>query len=122
MSSHLKAPEISKDPGADSSDLYAFVSPDDPDTVTIIANYVPMQLPASGPKFFEFGDDGLYEIHIDANGDARPDITYQSRFRPELRNNNTFLYNTGQIKSLDDENWNRRQFFSVTKVDAHGKS
>ncbi|GIF25840.1 hypothetical protein BJ973_003114 [Actinoplanes tereljensis] len=122
MSSHREAPEISKDPVADSSDLYAFVSPDDPDTVTIIANYVPMQLPASGPNFFEFGDDVLYEIHIDANGDARPDITYQFRFRTELRNNNTFLYNTGQIKSLDDENWNRRQFFSVTKVDAHGKS
>ena len=122
MSSHREAPEISKDPVADSSDLYAFVSPDDPDTVTIIANYVPMQLPASGPNFFEFGDDVLYEIHIDSNGDARPDLTYQFRFRTELRNNNTFLYNTGQIKSLDDPNWNRRQFYSVTKVDAHGKS
>jgi hypothetical protein len=122
MSSHREAPEISKDPVADSSDLYAFVSPDDPDTVTIIANYVPLQLPASGPNFFEFGDDVLYEIHIDSNGDARPDITYQFRFRTELRNNKTFLYNTGQIKSLDDENWNRRQFFSVTKVDSHGKS
>ena len=48
MSSHREAPEISKDPVADSSDLYAFVSPDKPDTVTIIANYVPLQLPASG--------------------------------------------------------------------------
>jgi hypothetical protein len=122
MSSHREAPEISKDPVADSSDLYAFISPDNPDTVTIIANYVPLQLPASGPNFFEFGDDVLYEIHIDANGDARPDITYQFRFRTELRNNKTFLYNTGQIKSLDDPNWNRRQFFSVTKVDKHGKS
>jgi hypothetical protein len=122
MSSHREAPEISKDPVADSSDLYAFVSPDDPETVTIIANYVPMQLPASGPNFFEFGDDVLYEIHIDANGDARPDVTYQFRFHTELRNDKTFLYNTGQIKSLDDPNWNRRQFYSVTKVDAHGKS
>ncbi|MEV6850340.1 DUF4331 domain-containing protein [Actinoplanes sp. NPDC051411] len=122
MSSHREAPEISKDPVADSSDLYAFVSPDDPDTVTIIANYVPLQLPASGPNFFEFGDDVLYEIHIDSNGDARPDLTYQFRFRTELRNDKTFLYNTGQIKSLDDKNWNRRQFFSVTKVDKHGKS
>jgi hypothetical protein len=121
MSSHREAPEISKDPVADSSDLYAFVSPDDPDTVTIIANYVPLQLPASGPNYFEFGDDVLYEIHIDSNGDARPDLTYQFRFRTELRNDKTFLYNTGQIKSLDDENWNRRQFYSVTKVDAHGK-
>jgi hypothetical protein len=122
MSSHREAPEISKDPVADSSDLYAFVSPDDPDTVTIIANYVPLQLPASGPNFFEFGDDVLYEIHIDANGDGRPDVTYQFRFRTELRNNKTFLYNTGQIESLDSDNWNRRQFYSVTKVDRHGKS
>jgi hypothetical protein len=122
MSSHREAPEISKDPVADSSDLYAFVSPDDPDTVTIIANYVPLQLPASGPNFFEFGDDVLYEIHIDSNGDARPDLTYQFRFRTELRNDKTFLYNTGPIDSLDSENWNRRQFFSVTKVDAYGKS
>src|SRR5690349_19963231 len=122
MSSHREAPEISKDPVADSSDLYAFVSPDDPDTVTIIANYVPLQLPSSGPNFFEFGDDVLYEIHIDANGDARPDITYQFRFVTELRNDRTFLYNTGPIESLDSENWNRRQFFSVTKVDRHGKS
>ncbi|WP_250035218.1 DUF4331 domain-containing protein [Paractinoplanes maris] len=122
MSSHREAPEISKDPVADSSDLYAFVSPDDPDTVTIIANYVPLQLPSSGPNFFEFGDDVLYEIHVDSNGDARPDVTYQFRFRTELRNDKTFLYNTGPIESLDSENWNRRQFYSVTKVDAYGKS
>ena len=121
MSSHREAPEISKDPVADSSDLYAFVSPDHPDTVTLIANYVPLQLPASGPNFFEFGDDVLYEIHVDSNGDARPDLTYQFRFRTELRNDRTFLYNTGPIESLDSENWNRRQFFSVTRVDGTGK-
>ncbi|MGA5298561.1 DUF4331 domain-containing protein [Nucisporomicrobium flavum] len=121
MSSHREAPEISKDPVADSSDLYAFVSPDHPDTVTLIANYVPLQLPASGPNFFEFGDDVLYEIHVDKNGDGRPDLTYQFRFRTELRNDKTFLYNTGPIESLDSENWNRRQFYSVTRVDASGK-
>src|SRR6266542_1959749 len=114
MSSHREAPEISKDPVADSTDLYAFVTPDHPDTVTIIANYVPFQLPAGGPNFFEFGDDVLYEIHIDNNGDGYPDVTYQFRFRTELRNNNTFLYNTGPIESIDSKNWNRRQFYSVT--------
>ena len=122
MSSHREAPEISKDPVADSSDLYAFVSPDAPDTVTIIANYVPLQLPAGGPNFFEFGGDVLYEIHIDSDGDGRPDLTYQFRFRTELRNDKTFLYNTGTIESLDSGNWNRRQFYSVTKVDAYGKA
>src|SRR5215210_576124 len=121
MSSHREAPEISKDPVADSADLYAFVSPDHPDTVTLIANYVPLQLPASGPNFFEFGDDVLYEVHIDNNGDGRPNLTYQFRFRTELRNDRTFLYNTGPIESLDSENWNRRQFYSVTRVDERGK-
>ena len=71
MSSHREAPGISKDPVADSTDVYAFVSPDKPDTVTLIANYVPLQGPAGGPNFYEFGDDVLYEIHIDNNGDGR---------------------------------------------------
>ena len=80
MSSHREAPEISKDPVADSTDVYAFVSPDKPDTVTLIANYIPLQGPAGGPNFYEFGDDVLYEIHIDNNGDGQADITYQFRF------------------------------------------
>ena len=103
MSSHREAPEISKDPVADNTDLYAFVSPDRPDTVTIITNYIPLQAPDGGPNFYEFGDDVLYEIHIDNDGDAEPDITYQFRFSTEIRNTNTFLYNTGQITSLSDQ-------------------
>lgn len=102
------------DPDAECSDLYAFVSPDAPETVTIIANYGFLNL--------EFGDDVLYEIHIDYNGDARPDLTYQFRFRTELRDGKVFHYNTGPIESLTSENWNRRQFYSVTRVDAYGKS
>src|SRR5712664_2578724 len=101
MSSHREAPEIAKDPVADSSDVYAFVSPDQPDTVTLIANYVPLQGPAGGPNFYEFGDDVLYEIHVDNDGDGRPDVTYQFRFTTKLRNDNTFLYNTGPIATLD---------------------
>ena len=81
MSSHREAPEISKDPVADSTDVYAFVSPDQPDTVTLIANYIPLQGPAGGPNFYEFGDDVLYEIHIDNNGDGQADISYQFRFK-----------------------------------------
>ena len=116
MSSHREAPEISKDPVADNTDTYAFVSPDNPGTVTIITNYIPLENPAGGPNFFEFGDDVLYSIYIDNDGDARPDITYQFRFSSQLRNPNTFLYNTGPINSLDDPNWNKRQFYDVTKV------
>src|SRR5215210_4076609 len=121
MSSHREAPEISKDPVADNTDVYAFVSPDRPDTVTIIANYIPLEGPAGGPNFFEFGDDVLYSIYVDNDGDAKPDVTYHFQFRSELRNPNTFLYNTGPIGSLDDPSWNSRQFYSVTRMDGKHK-
>jgi hypothetical protein len=120
MSSHREAPAISKDPVADSTDLYAFVSPDVPGTVTIIANYIPLEGPAGGPNFYEFGDDVLYEIHIDNDGDAEPDISLEFRFNTQVRNQGTFLYNTGPIASLDDANWNRRQTYDLTWVD-HGR-
>ena len=116
MSSHREAPAIAKDPVADNTDTYAFVSPDRPDTVTLITNYVPLEAPAGGPNFFEFGDDVLYAIYVDNDGDAEPDITYQFQFRTALRNPNTFLYNTGQVTSLDSTTWNRRQFYSVTRL------
>ena len=113
MSSHREAPEISKDPVADSTDVYAFVSPDKPDTVTLIANYIPLQLPSGGPNFFEFGDDVLYEIHIDNDGDGRAEISYRFRFSTTVRDPGTFLYNTGPIRSLSDPNWNRMQTYDV---------
>jgi hypothetical protein len=114
MSSHREAPEISKDPVADSTDIYAFVSPDKPGTVTLIANYIPLEAPAGGPNFYEFGDDVLYEIHIDNNGDGQADISYQFRFSTTVRNPDTFLYNTGPIESLGSANWNRVQTYSVS--------
>jgi Domain of unknown function (DUF4331) len=117
MSSHREAPEISKDPVADNADTYAFVSPDNPSTVTIITNYVPLQAPPGGPNFFEFGDDVLYSIYIDNDGDALPEITYQFSFETQIGNPNTFLYNTGPISSLSDPNWNKRQFYTVTRVE-----
>jgi hypothetical protein len=121
MSSHREAPEISKDPVADSTDVYAFVSPDRPSTVTLIANYIPLESPAGGPNFYEFGNDVLYEIHIDNDGDGRADITYQFRFQTKLTTPGSFLYNTGQIKSLGDPNWNSKQFYRVTRVDNDGR-
>jgi len=121
MSSHREAPEISKDPVADSADLYAFVSPDNPDTVTIIANYIPLESPDGGPNFYEFGTDVLYAINIDNDGDGKPDISYLFQFQSETTNLDTFLYNTGPISSLTDPNWNRRQTYTVTRVLEDGK-
>ena len=116
-SSHREAPLISEDPAADNTDVYAFVSPDKPDTVTILANYIPLEEPAGGPNFHGFGDGVLYELKIDNTGDGEEDISYQFRFRTETRNPDTFLYNTGPIDTLSDTDWNRPQFYSVTRVE-----
>ncbi len=66
-SSHREAPMIAYDPLADNTDLYAFRSPDNPNMITIIANYIPMQLPNGGPNYYTFGQEVRYEIHIDNN-------------------------------------------------------
>jgi hypothetical protein len=116
-SSHREAPMISADPQADNTDLYAFVSPDAPNTVTIVANYIPLEQPQGGPNFYKFGDDVLYEIKIDNDGDGEEDVNYQFRFHTDVRNPETFLYNTGPITSLDDTTWNIRQFYSVTRIE-----
>ena len=96
-SSHREAPLISKDPTADNTDLYAFVSPDDPSKVTIIANYIPLEEPAGGPNFNSFDDNVLYQIHVDNNGDARADLSYQFRFKTTIGESDlfgpSFLYN-----------------------------
>lgn len=117
MSSHREAPEISKDPVADGTDVYAFVSPNRPEYVTLIANFIPLQKPDGGPNFYEFGDDVLYEIHISNRGTAEADISYQFRFRTKIRNDKTFLYNIGPISGIRDPNWNRPQFYDVTRVE-----
>jgi hypothetical protein len=115
-SSHREAPLISEDPVADNTDVYTFVSPDKPDTVTFVANWIPLEEPAGGPNFYRFGDDVLYQINIDNNGDANDDIVYEFRFKTEIQNPNTFLYNTGPITSLTDPDFNVRQSYSVTRI------
>jgi hypothetical protein len=116
-SSHREAPLLAQDPMADNTDVYAFVSPDAPDTVTLIANFIPFQKPDGGPNFYSFDPNVVYEIHIDNNGDAVEDVTYQWRFTTEVRNPATFLYNTGTVTSLDDPDLNVRQFYRLTRID-----
>jgi hypothetical protein len=113
-SSHREAPFISGDQQADATDVYAFRSPDRRDSVTLIANYLPAEEAAAGPNFYKFGDDVLYEINVDNDGDARDDLSFQFRFKSRINNGNTFLYNTGPITSLDDPNLNQEQFYSVS--------
>ena len=91
-SSHREAPLIADDPLADNTDLYAFRSPDNPNTVTIIANYVPLQLPQGGPNYYFFGEGIRYEIHIDNNAaTAGDDIIYRFTFKNVFEDPTTFL-------------------------------
>jgi hypothetical protein len=90
-SSHREAPLIARDPTADITDLYAFVSPDKPDTVTIIANYLPFQEPAGGPNFYNFDDSVHYFIKVDNTGDGVEDTTFVFDFETQLANPDSFL-------------------------------
>lgn len=91
-SSHREAPLISNDPLADNTDVYAFRSPDDPNKVTIIANYVPGQLPQGGPNYYSFGENIRYEIHIDNNiNTLGDDIVYRFTFKKTNEDPTTFF-------------------------------
>ncbi|MER6379719.1 DUF4331 domain-containing protein [Streptomyces sp. NPDC001250] len=112
-SSHREAPLISGTPQYDNTDLYAFVSPDKPDTTTVVANWIPFEEPAGGPNFYTFADDAQYDIHVDNNGDAKDDLIFRYTFKTHTKNGNTFLYNTGVVKSLDDANLNITQTYDI---------
>jgi len=119
-SSHREAPLITEDPVADNTDVYAFVSPDRPDSVTLIANWIPFEEPAGGPNFYNFGEDVLYEVHVDNDGDAVEDISYEWRFTTTILNPDTFLYNTAPITVDADgeysDSFNLRQTYTLSVV------
>ncbi len=127
-SSHREAPSISQDPTADNTDVYAFRSPDAPDTATIVANWIPFEEPAGGPNFYRFSDDVKYELKVDNTGDARPDVTYEFRFDTKVRNPDSFLYNGGPIaydaKKGQYTNLNVVQTYTLRKIttDAKGRT
>jgi hypothetical protein len=120
MTSHREAPGISADPAADNTDVYAFVSPDKPSTVTLISNFIPLQAAAAGPNFYRFDPSVLYEIKIDNNGDGVEDVTYQFTFQTHVATEATFLYNTSQVSFNSStglySNLNVWQTYTVNKV------
>src|SRR5919197_1369102 len=105
-SSHREAPLISQDPSADNTDLYAFRSPDKPDTVTILSNWIPGEDPAAGPNWYTFSPSARYDIYVDKNGDGKPDVSWYFRFK-----------NGAPVAFLG----NTQQTYSVTQVSG-GKS
>jgi hypothetical protein len=97
-SSHREAPLIAEDPAADATDLYAFRSPDRPDTVTIIGNWIPGEDPAAGPNWYTFSPRARYALHIDRTGDGKAEVSYVFRFR--TKEPVAFLGNTIQTYSV----------------------
>jgi hypothetical protein len=111
-SSHREAPYVANDPAIDNTDVYAFTSPDNASTATLIANWAPFSEPAGGPNFFPWATDAQYNINIDNNGDAKPDITYRWTMKDvDVRGTTkhgdtvggTFLYNDGPVNSFNDK-------------------
>ena len=115
-SSHREAPLVASDPQVDTTDVYAFVSPDRPDTVTLIGSWIPFEEPAGGPNFYPWADGVRYAFKIDNDADARADITYKWVFSSHYRNPNTFLYNTGQVTALNDPDLNFIQTYDLIRT------
>ncbi len=121
-SSHREAPLIANDPQADNTDTYAFVSPDRPDMVTLIANWIPFENPAGGPNFYPWSTDASYNIKIDTNGDAIPDVTYTWKFKSQDtrgtvqhgdKAGGSFLYNDGPVNHLSDKTLLFKQTYTL---------
>ena len=116
-SSHREAPLISGDPRADNTDTYAFVSPDAPDTVTLIANWYPFEEPNGGPNFYTFATHARYNIDVDNNGDGKADVIYTWQFQNHIRDAaGQFLYNTGVVNHLTDTTLNYYQTYNLTET------
>ncbi|GAA2787453.1 DUF4331 domain-containing protein [Kitasatospora paracochleata] len=116
-SSHREAPLVAADPQVDNTDVYAFTSPDNPDTVTLVANWLPFQEPNGGPNFYPWADGAHYDINIDSQGTGRPDITYRWTFHTDdQRGTNTFLYNNGPVNNLTDPTLLFHQYYTLQEL------
>jgi len=126
-SSHREAPLISQDPTADNTDVYAYTHGSN---VVLVANYIGLEAPASGPNFHRFGDDVLYQVHVDNVGDGKSHVTLNFRFQTQNLNdplgNDTFLYNFGAIHRVSSNpsvpgtnpysGWLRPQSYTMSVV------
>ena len=114
-SSHREAPMIAGDPYADLTDVYAFVSADKPDSVTLIMNAIPYEDPMGGPNYYQFDPKVRYQLHVAQAGHNETDITYNVEFQTTVKNPNTFLYQVGPYAKAGDANLNVQQTATVSK-------
>jgi len=122
-SSHREAPLIAGDARADNTDVYAFVSPDKAETVTLIANWIPFEEPNGGPNYYPFAENTQYVINIDNNGDGNPDVAYTWVFTNHYRDaTGQFLYNTGVVNNITDTSLNFYQTYSLTRTTSAGST
>ncbi|MDB5777876.1 MAG: hypothetical protein JWP93_241 [Polaromonas sp.] len=126
-SSHREAPFITNQPKVDGTDLYMFRSYEAgrQDYVTMIANYIPFQDPQGGPFFYQFDQNGLYEIHVDNVGDAKEHLTFQFRFKNTSKKLALKvgdkevpipLINSGPLSEVNDPKLNVRETYTVDLV------
>ncbi len=114
-SSHWDAPMVVPDPQLDATDMYAFTSPDAPDTMTVAVNYHPFQAPGT-PVPYRFATDARYDVHFDSTGDGKADVTYRWTFRDEDNRGLVPAYVTGVVDSLDSGNLRFRQRYTLQKL------
>jgi hypothetical protein len=112
-SSHREAPEILTDPTADNTDVYAFTAKDAPGSLTVVANWIPLEEPAGGPYFGKLDPKARYYVKIDNTGDGREDVAYRWQFKSRFRNPNSFLYAAPTVTSVNDPDINFVQTYDL---------
>ena len=115
-SSHREAPKILADPTADNTDVYAFTAPDAPKSLTVVANWIPLEDPAGGPYFGKLDPKARYYVKIDNDGDGREDVAYRWKFKSTFRNPESFLDAAPTVDSVDDPDINFVQTYDLWKV------
>jgi hypothetical protein len=114
-SSHREAPGITLDPTADNTDTYAWTAKDAPGALTVAANWIPGEVPANGPNFFGWDDRARYYIHIDNDGDGKPDVSYRYQFKTTVKNKESFLYALPGASGYNDPKLNVVQRYSIVR-------
>jgi hypothetical protein len=121
-SSHREAPLSALDPTGDDTDVYAFKAADAPDSLTLVANWIPFEDPAGGPNFYRFDDRATYYLNVDNTGDGVYDIRFRFRFRTSVGDPGSFLYAAPTVDSIDSPNLNVKQVYNLVRenlVDGH---
>src|SRR5918997_508748 len=119
-SSHREAPNTSKDPTADDTDVYAFTAADAPGSLTVISNWIPFEDPAGGPNFYEFDPKARYYVNVDNTGDGRYDVRYRFAFKTKIAIRESFAAAIPEVTSLNDPQLNVRQSYDVVREEYKG--